>query len=275
MTNPDWQEAVNRVGGSGLVKRLSPRKRIPFRKPRVPVVITGASGAGKTELFSLLTGNKVPSGMSLTTDEGRRYIEHQKAVHSLITIPGQASKERKLAQNFVFGNEARISGLIHVCCYGFNEIWSTNRRQLIRSLNERNLENLIEANRENELGELKETLRLVHDKIRDEPRELHPKWIIVLVNKADLFWNDINDARGYYHPLDNRISRFKSELLDFENSIGSVTPLRVEVLPFATMSKDYNLQDVKFSAQVTSQLTSFEREDLNSTFFQLLEELAE
>ncbi len=268
-----WNEAISRVGSSESIHQDSP-KIFPRFKHRIPVVITGASGVGKTELFRLLTGKNVPDGMSLDTDKGWRFVQNQKKTFSLMTIPGQPSKERNIAQRFVFGSDTHVEGIIHLCSYGFNEIWPKNRTSVIQSLNPHNLEGLIKLNKTTEVGELENTLKYIFEKIRDEPKRLHPSWLVILVNKADLFWDKIDYAKGYYHIHDRRPSRIKTLINEFNSNLGNLTKMHVEIVPFASNGIEYNLRDVNFSAQATSKLSEDERKQLNSSFFTLLEDLS-
>lgn len=268
-----WNEAVERANSPSGYKEPERTGTYLLPRKKIRIAITGSGGAGKTQLFRQLTGKDVPDKRSSTIDEGRQIYKDMVKVHSLVTVPGQPSKERKVASDFLFGQQSHLDGIIHVCSYGMNEIWSEDRSMLIRSLDSRDRKGLKKANKEIELGDFSETLSLLRNKIINVGHEHHPKWMVILVNKVDLYWDSITAAKGYYHPLDGRTSKFKTKLHEFLDGIGDDTGLRVEVLPFASTGRDYQLRDVGIDIHIKSMLSKEQRIALNSPFFELLEEL--
>lgn len=271
----NWDEAVKRVSGD---KNYSspPEGFFPSFSSKCRVVITGASGAGKTELFRLISGKKVPNQMSYIADEGRKKYKNFEKQLSLVTIPGQASKDRKKLIEYIFGNQTNVDGIIHVCSFGFNEIWPQNEMGFVETLSTKTLSEVRKQNYINEVFDLEETIEQISNKLREANREHRPKWIIILVSKADLYWNIINKARGYYHPLDDRLSnleRLKNQNTPnkiLKNFIGKQPDIELSILPVALNEQNYSFKSVNLDINAKSQLNNNQREALNSVFFETL-----
>lgn len=269
---PNWDEACSRVSIPGMF--TTPEKGTLFNlASKSRIVITGASGAGKTELFRYLTGKKVPYGSSTNSDESfQKYKKFAKNL-ALITIPGQSSKERHELINYLFGRDAKLDGVIHMLSYGFNEIWPKDQPAFTRNLKNKELLSVRKKNLTNEFGDLKDILEHLSSKIIDCGIELRPKWILILVSKADLYWNDINNAKAYYHPLDlcKKHPHTKEQLDNFITNYAEKAKIEVVMLPIALDNRDYTLENVNININNTSSLNDNERTALNSAFFETLE----
>lgn len=270
----NWDEACNRVSSPG--EFIPPKKGSRFNlSSNSRIAITGASGAGKTELFRYLTGEAVPYGSSTNSDESyQKYKKFAKNL-ALITIPGQTSKERHELTSYIFGGGARLDGVIHMFSYGFNEIWPKEQPAFMRNLKNKTLLTVRSKNLTNEFGDLKDTLEHLSSKIFDYDKELRPKWMLILVSKVDLYWNDIDSARGYYHPQDacKKHPTLKEHLKKFIANYAEKANMEVVVLPIALDNRDYTLEGIDINIDQKSHLNDSERTALNSAFFETLERL--
>jgi energy-coupling factor transporter ATP-binding protein EcfA2 len=268
---PNWDEAVNRVNVSQHFD-LPKKGHFSLLRKKCCVAITGASGAGKTELFRYLTGKNIPNKMSLNSDEGRQKFKNQNKSLSLLTVPGQPSRERKELMDYLFGDEAKLDGIIHVCSHGFNEVWSENQMHFLLGLKDKSLNGIRNKNLINEYGDFKEIIEKITDKMLKTSKELHPKWFLILVSKADLYWNTVSSTRSYYHPLDTSSNnKFKSALSNFISQFAERTGIKVIVLPIALTEQSYVLKGIDLDIHCDSKMDEQQRVDLNSVFFDILE----
>ncbi|MEV4141159.1 hypothetical protein AB0J72_54470 [Dactylosporangium sp. NPDC049742] len=157
---------------------------------------------------------------------------------TLTIVPGQASRERTRT----FGDRLMpghtTMGAVYVTCWGHNEIWDTRGdaalvRKVLRTtagspghrLAEDHLKKLRELLLKREEQDLEDALqRLAASWVRN-PAGGRPRFLMVAVNKADLFWSRIDEALEYY-----RTSAFGRRLAAFGRRFG----LEVDVVAVST-----------------------------------------
>lgn len=168
------------------------------------VVFTGMPGVGKTVLFDYLMGKGYtpgykPPGKSRSAEHGKRSEDTQKI--ALSTIPGDISRPRYDAIDKLILGKRPPDGIIHVVANGFAVIQHDDARAaLIGSGGFDTIEEFRTFQREGEIEDLKE----VCDKLRQAQHKHHkPSWLIVAVTKADLFPNELEQARKLYSPSGN------------------------------------------------------------------------
>ncbi len=105
-----WHDALQRIDAGGPHDLgIRPGRLWSFR--RIPLAIAGTSGAGKTRLWSALTGHPERAALSLTTDDGYLLRPNSTAL-TLTTIPGQESRSRYFALEELFGRETILRGVV-------------------------------------------------------------------------------------------------------------------------------------------------------------------
>lgn len=184
------------------------------------IVFTGMPGVGKTVLFDYLMGKGYtpgykPPGKSRSVEHGTTSEDAQKI--ALSTIPGDMSGPRYDAIDKLILGKGPPDGIIHVVANGFAEIRHDDARAaLIGSGGFDTIEEFREYQRKGEIEDLKE----VCDKLRQAQHKHHkPTWLIVAVTKADLFPNELEQARKLYSPSGNSDSIAPlRELSDFVGS---------------------------------------------------------
>jgi hypothetical protein len=246
-----WPDVIERIY-DGQQANLDLR-RTRFRIARVPLVIMGNSGAGKTKIWSVLTKRPYEEESSLVEDDGYMLRPNSKAI-TLSTIPGQDCKGRAAAMGRLFGPKTVVDGVIFVACNGFDHIWPTRRHIVASGLAPYDLESLRARNLRKELSKFGETCDRIIEKHMIVPG-LSPKWLLVVVNKLDLYWNRRDDAAAYYLPGSG--SPFDEIAQDLQSQIGSIA-VNYDVLPLATAPADYQFQSNRGSIKVESQLTTEE-----------------
>ncbi len=236
-----WAEGVAALATPSPPERRRPSRWYPGIN-RIPIVITGASGAGKTEIWRRLTGRDAPDALSRRVDEGYLFrspsVGRRKSRVAITTIPGQNSKERLRDLAFYFSPRVRLVGVVFVASFGFNRIWPGQSNLVGNQLGDYTIEGLGQRNIQEELVSFRDVCgRLLNRHIED--RNLPMPWLLVLVNKADLFISAIDQARAYYLPAPAHSSPFDREAHHLANEVGSAAQFRYDVIPVAARTGDY------------------------------------
>jgi hypothetical protein len=246
-----WPEAISRVA-AGTPRDLDLKKSRFSLSHRTPVAVAGDAGAGKTQIWSQLTRTPAAYDMSVATDDG--YMMRLNARHrlALITIPGQISRPRAIAMDEVFDVGRRLSGVIYVASYGYDHIWPNEADQVASTLRPHNLQRLRIYNRKQELSNFTDVRNAILKKFL-RARQLAPTWLLVVVNKLDLYWPEADAAWRYYQP--NSRSSFNTLAQELVQRVGTDS-LQYRVLPIATTPMGFDFQSSLGSISATSHLSS-------------------
>jgi len=178
-----------------------------FWAPRTPVLITGAAGSGKTELWRQLTGGNAADAMSEDPEDSYFYPGSRagsrpwrKRRITLTTIPGQPSRTRYKNMNWFFGPETEINGVIFVATFGFDQVWPKRADSVASRLDPFCIQALSAHNIKQELESFRLTCEKIQEKRVMSDVDLGPRWMLVLVNKIDLYWDGREQAEAYYGP---------------------------------------------------------------------------
>ncbi len=155
------------------------------------IAVYGYSGSGKSSFLHVLKyGVTSPYNagstrhikkVKLTLPHGRRVIFYDS--------PGQELSDtyrREIKKKIIKG---KIDAIINVVCFGYNEIESSNLNPFDNQGNVRT--SYLEEMRNRELDQLEEWHKDIDHKCR-------LKWLLTLVNKADIWWHKREDVNGYY-----------------------------------------------------------------------------
>ncbi|MEW2117728.1 ATP-binding cassette domain-containing protein [Streptomyces sp. NPDC005474] len=244
-----WPEAVARISSGGGPALDVQHARFKIRRGS-PIIVMGPSGSGKTRLWSHLTQNSPPDQMSVSTDDGY-LVRRNRQAHSIITIPGQFSKTRFFDTDDLFGSETRIEGIIFVASYGYDRVWA-NQDVVASWLESYDLETLRQRQMRNELDKFSDLCRLILQKRDLALPDSQPKWLLVVVNKLDLFWGSSEDARKYYQVGND--GDFGARAATLMQQLG--TAMNFQILPVAALPGDYAFNSSRGSLTQTSFLNS-------------------
>jgi hypothetical protein len=212
---------------------------------RKPIVVMGHAGAGKTEVWRHLTGKQAPDAMSTRVDQGyfRGVGQKTKAALAITTIPGQVSEERRADVERRFSGDTLLNGVIFVAAFGFDQIWPRDADGVASELDPPTIEQLSHRNIGRELESFKETCERIRDKYLGGGHTMTPRWLLVVVNKADLYWPGRDQASAYYRPGTG--SPFDLVAHKLKTEVGELAAPRYEVMPLVLRPGPYSFRSNK------------------------------
>lgn len=223
---------------------------LSLKKGQPDILVTGTAGAGKSVLMSHYHGEanqlswRTP-GVSPSTEIKPIPIgDWTQIVH---VIPGQHGFERTTAFDVGFSKTASLKGVIHVVDWGYTAVRDDAvRAQLINVEKVSNIHLLRARSLKVELDEFKSVCNYVRAAVA---AKRGPKWLVIAVNKVDLFIDGITDAQAYYE-LDQN-SDFVKVLNELLIDVGRHN-LKVLVLPVCSMPAVFEWNGEEQRPQVDS-----------------------
>lgn len=207
------------------------------------IVILGRAGVGKTVLLEKLDdqiGFKFNLPETSKKAEGKA-IQIGNSTKIIRTIPGQIDSTSLTAYDNAFLCNSELEGVIYVVDFGFNHVrGDVPRKQLIQ-----NGILTLEEYRIDSLAKELEDYKAVCNRIKEyfiknvEQGIMGMKWMIIAINKADLFYQDQdekNKAEQYYY-LDSN-SAFNLITHDFCVSLGKLN-IKTVTLPVCSYPQNF------------------------------------
>jgi ABC-type dipeptide/oligopeptide/nickel transport system ATPase component len=158
---------------------------------RKKIVVFGISGTGKTQFInSLMKSLNIPP-RTLTTDKINYNLDEFPIV--FIDTPGHGEKLYQRKTEIINILKDGVEGIINVISYGYEENPVVN---LVDIFDQNGIvkDSALRLNRKIETERLAEWLPLIH------PDNIN--WIINLVNKADLWWDVVDEVNNHYETGD-------------------------------------------------------------------------
>lgn len=204
----------------GMLSRSTQRLRHVFQHRYPTVAVTGMTGVGKTVLVDSLCRRTSSPG---PVEAGSAVMEYRVRRGGNLrgfrfrVVPGENAATRLGALDHVFHDEA-VDGVLHVVANGY----ATGRRVAGTS-------GPASVPREQQLArELEDWTITAHRIASMAVRREYPTWLIVVVNKVDLFADDVDGVVTSYSPGSD--TPF-GDRLDELRALAGAAKLAVDVLP--------------------------------------------
>lgn len=185
----------------------------------VSLAFTGMEGAGKTVLLDHLTGKALRTDykkprQSQTLERG--VVQSPGRRIRVAVVPGQNAEPRHVALDQLFHGKNPIQGVVHVVSYGYASTRNEDlARAMVKDLKLSTLAKYAKYQMERELEDLEQTC----EAIRASHRKHHaPGWLLVAVDKIDLYHDRLPKAREYYSPMND--SPFTERLRTLARQVG-------------------------------------------------------
>ncbi len=207
-----------------------------FNLGETNVVVLGRPSVGKSILCSQINGKvtikyDVPGVSDDVETDTVRFAKWSKIIR---VIPGQSSRERERGLNEVFHTHDNLEGVIFVVDYGYtDERSSVARNNLINNIGIDTVEKLKQHNLRLELQEFSDIANNIK---QSTANGRGPKWIVIAVNKVDLYFSEIDDAHTYYSRYGN--SGFSDIIRGLISFVGE-QHIKIITLPICCLATNF------------------------------------
>jgi hypothetical protein len=206
----------------------------------VSLAFTGMQGVGKTVLLDHLTGKaerkdytKPLQSQALERGIVRREESPGRRIRVSV-VPGQNAEPRHVALDQLFRGKNPVQGVVHVVSNGYASTRNEDSaRAMVRDLRLTTLAKYRNYQIERELEDLGQTC----EAIRASHRKHHaPGWLLVAVDKVDLYHDRLPKAREYYSSMNE--SPFTERLRTLARQVGEDF-FRWEVAPVCGVLEEF------------------------------------
>jgi GTPase SAR1 family protein len=209
------------------------------------VLVVGRPSVGKSVLLSTLYGevNDITfdlPGRSNTVETGTLQLD--KWTRLIRVAPGQTSVERSIAITEALTKNDNLEGVIYVTDFGFTDYRDHTAKKI--EINDRNVDTVKKIRSQNIKAELEDFSYFIDRLVDQHLISSRPLWLLIVVNKADLYSNNLSEAESYYHIDGN--SPFSAKLKLVEQKLGQAK-IRIASVPVCSYEKDFtwNKETVK------------------------------
>ena len=231
------------------------------------IVVLGRPAVGKSVLASKLYGEANDLSWELPDTSSQvesRAIQLGEWTSLVRVIPGQTTAESDIGIDEAFNKHSELQGVMFVTDWGFTGVRdNTLKESMIKNQGIDTLEKLRQHNLKSELA----YFRRACDKIREaysNGRKI--KWVLIVVNKVDLFPESVDEAMNYYST--NIDSPFVEILNETLKSIGELN-IKCSIMPISAWQSDFSWNNVEVKTNLGG--TDIERE----LFRELITKIAE
>jgi GTPase SAR1 family protein len=232
-----WDKAVNYLRGR-----------------RSQLVITGMPGSGKSVLLDHLIGEAFDSSYELPEQSAQ--IEQDTLRRTgqrlaLAAVPGQSAANRLQGMDDLFLGKKPVRGVLHVVSFGYTE---TRSSFAIEAMKDHDLAAVRDLRLQEELRDLQETCNALRS---SWTRHRKPIWLIVAVNKVDLYSDDAQLEAASSRYSRGSDSEFAETIKELEGHIGSDN-FEWRALPSCSWLEDFVWQN----ETIPSRLAMSQRNEL-------------
>lgn len=222
--------------------------KVGLGKPSV--IVTGRAGVGKSVLASHYHGEANSLDWSepgTSLDVEIKPITIGDWTKIVAVIPGQNSVERARALDEALNQSNDLDGVIHVVDWGYTSIReSAVKKDMIERAGIDTVDKIRAHNMQLELNDFDSMLEKLTMAIANKRG---PKWLVIAVNKIDLFERDLSEAEDYYHPECNSV--FADKIKSLYENVGKQN-IKVISLPVCSMPEPFEWNGQTVSAQIDS-----------------------
>lgn len=207
-----------------------------FSGKPIAIAVTGLPGVGKSVLCDYLSGKAYQQNYSppnKSEDQEKSKISAKDMKINLKVVPGQDSPQKLAVLDELFNEELPLDGVIHVVANGYSTIRSALAAEVLKGTN---LDEYRKARFREEIEDLSDICQRVRQSIRITGK---PKWMLIVVTKIDLYYDQIEEARDRYYAGE---SEFTQRIQLLSNQVGSDN-FTWDALPVCSILDDFRLGD--------------------------------
>jgi hypothetical protein len=199
-------------------KKLSKKFKLLLRKKR-KIIIYGISGTGKSQFIECLKNSIDIPNRTVTTDKFRYNLDDFPII--FLDTPGHKTRDEERKKALIEIINGKVIGIVNIVSYGYVENLKADIDiDSVFDASGNVKESSLKQNRTLEIERLSEWLNFVNSN--------SVKWVLNIVNKADLWWDKQNEVNDYYDSGD-----FNTAFKSINNQINLVN------LPYCALIKPY------------------------------------
>lgn len=230
------------------------KARVKFKLGVSPhILVLGRGGVGKTVLLDHISDEasskewQLPETSSTTELKTAELGEWYKII---AVAPGQNTLERRKAVDNALNTKNNLQGIIYLTDFGYTEIRNEALKEELVQEGLTDIDSIRKKNLDLELEEFDTFLTFLEHAILNERG---PKWLIIGVNKIDLYFDHLKDAQRYYDPECN--GKFKDRIEKLYSQIGR-HKLKVICLPVCSLNEPYSWNNLEVTSKINSSMRS-------------------
>lgn len=241
-----------------------------FNFGRTNIVVVGRPNVGKSVMAAYLYGETNNLSWDLPTTstdvEATALTFNENWAKLVRVIPGQKIHNRYSGIEEAFSKHEALEGIIYVVDWGFtDERDPTVKERKIKGLAGTDKFDSIEKIRaENLKDEIEDFKLMCHEIERAFTKKNPPKWLLIIANKADLFFDKLDEVQTYYHPEGD--SKFSQILQATRNRIGEQN-LKCAAIPMCAYERDFKWNNEIIKTQIGGEEN---RKQLARNFFKTI-----
>ena len=213
------------------------------------VIITGRAGSGKSILASHYHGeaNSLDwEDPGASTDVEIKPIAIGDWTKIVAVIPGQNTAERAKSLDSALNKTSGLEGVIHVVDWGYTAVRDSAVKMDMIAKRIDTIDKIRTHNLSRELKDFESMLENISMSIANGRG---PKWLVIAVNKVDLFEKELQNAEQYYHPSGSSV--FSEKIGKLYEAVGKHN-IKIKCLPVCAMPESFTWHEETVSSQIDS-----------------------
>lgn len=225
------------------------KAQVKLKVGKPTIVVSGRAGVGKSVLASHYHGEA--NNLDWLLPRSSRDVEIKPIsigdwTRIVSVIPGQDSKERAKGLDTAFNSHDGLEGVIHVVDWGYTAIRDIAIQKEMIAKGVDSIGKLREQNLALELKDFSSIIDIISMSIASGRG---PKWLVIAVNKIDLFEAELDSARQYYHPSCS--GPFEKLVSRLYTNVGQHN-LKVMCIPVCSMPEPFDWNGDETRSQIDS-----------------------
>ena len=169
-----------------------------IRNGSINLSVFGAGGTGKTTLGLVLSGDFDPQSSSYIYKESvavEKYGLQGDFVGKLVVPPGQKAREHYWTSLYAALASGKTAGIINVVSWGYHAFQELSYKETEYYNDPMTVGEFMGVYLENRRQRELEIIEDLSHRLKDAPGKI---WLVTLVTKQDLWWNNRHEVEEYY-----------------------------------------------------------------------------
>lgn len=236
-----------------------------FNKGNTNIVVLGRPNVGKSVMAAYLYGETKNLAWDLpetSTDVEVKALTLEKWTKLVRVIPGQKISNRDKGLEEALNKHNDLEGIIYVVDYGFTDEKKPFIKQ--KMIDDDKIDSIEKAQAQNLESELRDFENVCEQIRRSFSIGKSPKWFLIVANKADLFFDKLDEVQDYYRPKGN--SKFSYILNELLSDVGRQN-LKCEVVPLCSYERSFEWNSEVIETKIGGETN---RKNLAKHFFKTI-----